>query len=264
MLKRLGLLRSLLLAAGVLFGLGYTPASVKAAVGKGLLAGLGSVATPVKSADPLREAITNVTTDFNELAHLIGDFMRTQPEQTQSQFVQFMADRATRSYPQLEGLLDWLLSLYKFAFPFLIISMVAKLSGGDDSGGERSTADREPQYLSLDQAYSGPLLQQSSSRQLPALERSLTGGRGQAGLSRRASAAAQQAQQGGQAAQREEGEEAAETVGSLGGRLPSRVLSKAPAGQADKGIGNGLAPSTPMERQPRSQPLQPVQLQGDD
>ena len=102
--------------------------------------------------------------------------------------------------------------------------MVAKLSGGDD-GGERSTADREQQYLSLDQAYSGPLLQ-SSSRQLPALERSPTGGRGQAGLSRRASAAAQQ---GAQHAQREGGEEAA--VGSLGGRMPSRVLSKAPAGE---------------------------------
>lgn len=39
-----------------------------------------------------------------------------------------------RSYPRLEGLLDWLLSIYKFAFPFLIISMVARLSGGN--GGE--------------------------------------------------------------------------------------------------------------------------------
>ena len=72
MFKRLGLLRSLLLAAGLLFGLGYTPSSVKAAVGKGLLAGLGSVAAPVKSADPLREAITNVTTDFNEVRNLLA------------------------------------------------------------------------------------------------------------------------------------------------------------------------------------------------
>ncbi|PRW20410.1 Heat shock 83-1 [Chlorella sorokiniana] len=80
---------------------------------------------------PLRAAMLNVTADYDQLAHLVAEFLEqpTVDPAVREQFLQFLAVRATRSYPRLESALDWLLSIYKFVFPFLIISMVAKLSG---------------------------------------------------------------------------------------------------------------------------------------
>ena len=48
------------------------------------------------------------------------------------------------SFPHLESSLDWLLAIYKFAFPFLVISMVAKLSSreSDDSSPPQQPAAR--------------------------------------------------------------------------------------------------------------------------
>lgn len=65
-----------------------------------------------------------------QLAHIIQDFLRTPgvDSSTETLFREFLAERAQRSHPGLESALDWLLALYKFAFPFMIISLLAKLS----------------------------------------------------------------------------------------------------------------------------------------
>ncbi|KAL4853524.1 hypothetical protein ACK3TF_005543 [Chlorella vulgaris] len=88
---------------------------------------------------PLKAAILNVTSDFDQLAFLVGDFLQ-QPgmdPQVEQRFKQYLMDRASRSYPRFESLLDWLLAVYKFVFPFLIISLAAKRgSGSRDPGAE--------------------------------------------------------------------------------------------------------------------------------
>ena len=88
----------------------------------------------------LKASILNVTADFNELALLLQDFMHSPAvdPSVEASFRHFLADRATRSHPGLENILDWVLALYKFAFPFLIISLLAKLSGGSGGGGSGS------------------------------------------------------------------------------------------------------------------------------
>eukprot|EP00887_Chlorella_sp_A99_P008295 scaffold12.g8295.t1 len=141
---RLGLTKTLLLAGAVLLGLGYTPLSVANAAGMLVSRSTGllweSCARPPIPRDPIKAAILNVTSDFEELAHLVSEFFR-QPgldPSVRQQFREFLAQRATRSFPRLESGLDWLLALYKFVFPFLCISMVAKLSQG---GGEQDQQD---------------------------------------------------------------------------------------------------------------------------
>jgi hypothetical protein len=58
---------------------------------------------------------------------------------TETLFREFLAERAQRSHPGLESALDWLLALYKFAFPFMIISLLAKLSSAA-SASQSSTS----------------------------------------------------------------------------------------------------------------------------
>jgi uncharacterized membrane protein YgcG len=75
-----------------------------------------------------------------QLTYLIHDFLHSpgvDPE-LEPRFRQFLAERAVRSHPQLESALDWLLGLYKFAAPFLAISLLAKLAG--DNGGDEGEA----------------------------------------------------------------------------------------------------------------------------
>ncbi|KAL4431505.1 hypothetical protein ABPG75_006761 [Micractinium tetrahymenae] len=80
---------------------------------------------------PLHAAMLNVTSDYSQLAHLVADFIHQpgQDPELEQRFTDFLAQRAAKSYPRLESALDWLLAIYKFIFPFLIISLVAKLQG---------------------------------------------------------------------------------------------------------------------------------------
>ncbi len=132
-----------------------------------------------------------------------------------------------RSYPRLEGLLDWLLSIYKFVFPFLVISAVAKLSGGDHGSDHVDHMDDHG-----DHGHTSPLLLRGTSG-LPALERG--GSAAGAGLGRRASGLGQQSplQQ-----QQQEGQE----EGALGlDKLPSRLLSEATSlGELGRAAPRGL------------------------
>ena len=73
-----------------------------------------------------------------QLSLLVQEFLRTPgvDPSIETAFRHFLAERAARSHPGLENALDWVLALYKFAFPFLIISLLAKLSSGAGGGGD--------------------------------------------------------------------------------------------------------------------------------
>jgi hypothetical protein len=133
---------TILLAFAIAFGFGITPARIINRTWFLLYHSpavlFSSLRVPPPAPHTLKAAILNVTTDFNELARLLQEFMEsshTDPA-LESAFRQFLAHRATRSHPGLENILDWVLALYKFAFPFIIISFLAKMSGGgsDDNG----------------------------------------------------------------------------------------------------------------------------------
>uniref|UniRef100_A0A1D2ADT0 Uncharacterized protein n=1 Tax=Auxenochlorella protothecoides TaxID=3075 RepID=A0A1D2ADT0_AUXPR len=93
--------------------------------------------------NPIKASIRNVTMDFDELSNLITEFLQgpAVDPAVQLSFQDFLSRRAALAHPHLEFSLDWLLTTYKFVFPFLIISMVAKLAGG----GERDRAGIEEQ-----------------------------------------------------------------------------------------------------------------------
>lgn len=127
---------TVLLAFTIAFGFGFTPARI---INRALFLLyhspallFSSLRMPPPAPHTLKAAILNVTTDFNELSRLVQEFMDSvhADPAVESAFRQFLADRATRSHPGLENILDWVLALYKFAFPFIIISFLAKLTGG--------------------------------------------------------------------------------------------------------------------------------------
>lgn len=82
-----------------------------------------------------------------QLTLLIQDFLRSPAVDpaVELAFRDFLQDRAARSHPALESALDWILAIYKFAFPFLLISLVAKLSAGGGGGDAVSSGGALPQ-----------------------------------------------------------------------------------------------------------------------
>jgi hypothetical protein len=137
----LGAKLTILLALTIAFGFGVTPARIINRAWFLLYHSpavlFSSLRVPPPAPHTLKAAILNVTTDFNELSRLIQEFMESSHADPalESAFRQFLAHRATRSHPGLENILDWVLALYKFAFPFVIISFLARLTGGGDNGG---------------------------------------------------------------------------------------------------------------------------------
>lgn len=73
MFRRLGLRKSIALAIVVALGLGYTPGSVYSSLASVMVQTVGSVAVAPKTADPIRDAVLNVTTDFDEVGGLQGE-----------------------------------------------------------------------------------------------------------------------------------------------------------------------------------------------
>jgi hypothetical protein len=72
----------------------------------------------IKSSPPQ----TPRTLPFMQLCALVGDFLKSPAVApgTEQQLRAFLEERAARSYPALETTLDWLLSMYKLALPFLV------------------------------------------------------------------------------------------------------------------------------------------------
>jgi hypothetical protein len=148
----LGFKLTIILAFAIAFGFGVTPARIINRTWFLLYHSpavlFSSLRMPPPAPHTLKAAILNVTTDFNELSRLVQEFMESADANPamESAFRQFLAHRATRSHPGLENILDWVLALYKFAFPFIIISFLAKLTGNgsDDNsdmlGGEQHIA----------------------------------------------------------------------------------------------------------------------------
>lgn len=80
--------------------------------------------------DSLRGSMQNVTTDYNRLALLVEDFFETAyvDPSAKAAFEQYLALQASKTIASLEKTLDWVLTFYKFIFPFVVISLLAKLS----------------------------------------------------------------------------------------------------------------------------------------
>jgi len=74
-----------------------------------------------------------------QVVFLVQDFLRSPgiDPNMEVAFRQYLAQRAVRSHPGLENALDWLLAVYKFAFPFIVISLIAKLGSSPASNDKR-------------------------------------------------------------------------------------------------------------------------------
>jgi hypothetical protein len=80
--------------------------------------------------DSLRGAMHNVTTDYHRLALLVEEFFETAygDPSAKAAFEQYLALHASKTIASLEKILDWVLTFYKFLFPFVVISLLTKLS----------------------------------------------------------------------------------------------------------------------------------------
>lgn len=152
--------KTAILVALVMLGMGLNPYHMASSMMylayrlPGLV--FASMRTPPPAASSLKAAILNVTGDFNELSFLIQDFLRSPgvDPAVEASFRQYLAHRAGRSHPSLESALDWILAAYKFAFPFLVISLVAKL-GSSASGGGGARDDQGEHELEAMQQNNG-------------------------------------------------------------------------------------------------------------
>ncbi|PSC74482.1 Heat shock 83-1 [Micractinium conductrix] len=117
---------------------------------------------------PLKQAILNVTSDFDQLSTLLVEFLQ-QPgvdPSIEPRLMSFLEARAAKSYPRLESLLDWLLAIYKFLFPFLVISLVARLQGGGSDDQGAAAAEEEPRFEPRSSVEQAAMLNSQLSRQL--------------------------------------------------------------------------------------------------
>ncbi|KAL3147020.1 Heat shock protein 90-5, chloroplastic [Trebouxia sp. C0009 RCD-2024] len=112
---------------------GYTPFWLYRTVATIIFTGFGAVIPAGPQDDgSLKEAMRNVTRDYEQLATIVQEFFATNSildPQAEQRFQQFLTQKATRSYPRLEGLLDSLLLLYKIAWPFVVMTTAVKLMG---------------------------------------------------------------------------------------------------------------------------------------
>lgn len=86
---------------------------------------------PVTDPNSLKAAITNVTADFDQLSNILQDFFDRLPDNgTELLFRDFLSSKASRRHKDLERYLDWVLGFYRFAWPFLIVYIILRLSSG--------------------------------------------------------------------------------------------------------------------------------------
>lgn len=130
----------IILLVGSHFG-GYSPFGALFSLTGQIWGTLRSNGAPTTPEDSLSAAIRNVTSDYDQLTDILKEFFkqteRTDPH-AEEHFRYFLQERADRSHAKLEKILDWLLAIYKIAFPFLVCLMVAKVSGSgrQAAGGE--------------------------------------------------------------------------------------------------------------------------------
>jgi hypothetical protein len=112
----------------------------------------------------LKAAVQNVTTDFSELSSIIQDFLHSPAvdPSVETAFRAYLAQRAQRSHRGLESALDWLLAVYKFAFPFVVLSLITKVTAS-------ATKDRQHERdMHASRAHDVPLKQVQDHAVVPA------------------------------------------------------------------------------------------------
>lgn len=129
------------LAIGLLAFVGYSPVTLSNMAFSALSSISGFLYQMIYSAPPtetntLKASILNVTTDFHELSMLLQEFFKTSgvDHSLESTFKDFLADKAVRSHAHFEKFIDWVLTLFKFFFPFLAISILSKWSSHNGNG----------------------------------------------------------------------------------------------------------------------------------
>ena len=80
----------------------------------------------------VRAAMSNATQDYRQLAMYVDEWLMSQDETVVASFQEYMNARAGFR-PLLEGVLDWLLVLYKFLAPFFVLSLITRGQAHDTS-----------------------------------------------------------------------------------------------------------------------------------
>lgn len=126
--------------------------------------------SPPMDPNSLKAAIHNVTTDFNQLVYLLENFMESGHAEpgVEMAFRRFLAQQASKSLPSLERTLDWVLALYKFMFPFAILSLLARASSSSKAAKSPSSGvgDDKRNAESITYLVTGPSSAQNISTDL--------------------------------------------------------------------------------------------------
>lgn len=99
------------------------------------------------SPDSIRYLVQNCTGDLDGLIHVLEEFFESKREkgevhgnsQFENEFRKFLVETAAHRHRALESSLEWLLGLYRYIFPFIVLQLIMKLFG--DSGSSDNVND---------------------------------------------------------------------------------------------------------------------------
>lgn len=97
--------------------------------------------SPAQDPRSLKAAFANVTADYDQLTSLLEDFFERMPDNTTETLLrEYLLIKSSRKHKFLERFFDWMLSVYRFLLPFLLVYLATLVFGG--GGGTSKSDDR--------------------------------------------------------------------------------------------------------------------------
>lgn len=89
---------------------------------------------PPQDPRSLKAAFANVTADYDQLTSLLEDFFERMADNTTETLLRdYLLIKASRKHKILERFFDWMLSVYWFVLPFVLVYAGAMMFGGGGS-----------------------------------------------------------------------------------------------------------------------------------
>lgn len=105
----------------------------------GVASSFTSNLAPPQDPRSLKAAFANVTADYDQLTTLLEDFFERMADNTTETLLrEYLLVKSSRKHKSLERMFDWLLGVYWFILPFLMVYVGAMVLGG---GGSRKSDD---------------------------------------------------------------------------------------------------------------------------
>jgi len=101
----------------------------------GVASSFSSNLAPAQDPRSLKAAFANVTADYDQLTSLLEDFFERMADNTTETLLRdYLLVKSSRKHKFLERFFDWMLGVYWFILPFLLVYVGAMVLGGSGAG----------------------------------------------------------------------------------------------------------------------------------